>query len=112
MSTSPYRGKIYLMSIWNVQQVGSVGFERQPIADHAQNLASTIQSNLRKSLEAIGVVCLFLSMPLQTLSSPRHLHNNSKEEGLLPIIVLPQSLLETAPQQSHCLNTQFLVINL
>lgn len=39
-------------------QVGSVGFDRQPIADHAQNLASTIQANLRKSLEAIGVEIL------------------------------------------------------
>ena len=37
-------------------QVGSVSYDRQPIADHAQNLASTIKSNLQKSLEAIGVV--------------------------------------------------------
>lgn len=37
-------------------QVGSVSFERQPIADHAINLASTIQNNLKRSLEAIGVV--------------------------------------------------------
>ncbi|KAK9843540.1 hypothetical protein WJX81_008027 [Elliptochloris bilobata] len=36
-------------------QVGSVSFERQPIADHATNLASTIQNNLKRSLEAIGV---------------------------------------------------------
>ncbi|CAL8467252.1 g6788 [Coccomyxa elongata] len=36
-------------------QVGSVSYERQPIADHANNLASTIQSNLKRSLEAIGV---------------------------------------------------------
>jgi len=33
-----------------------VSFERQPIADHANNLASTIQTNLKRSLEAIGVV--------------------------------------------------------
>lgn len=33
-----------------------MSFERQPIADHAINLASTIQSNLKRSLEAIGVV--------------------------------------------------------
>ena len=39
-----------------MQQVGSVTYERQPIADHAINLASTIQSNLKRSLEAIGVV--------------------------------------------------------
>lgn len=36
-------------------QLGSVNFERQPIADHAKNLASTIQGNLQRSLEAIGV---------------------------------------------------------
>eukprot|EP00884_Botryococcus_braunii_P014206 jgi/Botrbrau1/22787/Bobra.0132s0113.1 len=36
-------------------QVGSVSFERQPIADHATNLANTIQGNLKRSLEAIGV---------------------------------------------------------
>lgn len=37
-------------------QVGSVDFDRQGIADHANNLASTIQLNLKRSLEAIGVV--------------------------------------------------------
>jgi hypothetical protein len=37
-------------------QVGSVSYERQPIADHATNLANTIQGNLKRSLEAIGVV--------------------------------------------------------
>ncbi|CAL5225290.1 g8089 [Coccomyxa viridis] len=36
-------------------QVGSVSYERQPIADHAINLASTIQLNLKRSLEALGV---------------------------------------------------------
>lgn len=36
-------------------QVGSVSFERQGIADHATNLAKTIQSNLKRSLEALGV---------------------------------------------------------
>jgi dihydrolipoamide dehydrogenase len=33
-----------------------VTYERQPIADHATNLAATIQGNLKRSLEAIGVV--------------------------------------------------------
>ena len=37
-------------------QVGSVDFDRQGIADHANNLASAIQLNLKRSLEAIGVV--------------------------------------------------------
>lgn len=41
--------------IWYMK-VGSVGFDRQPIADHAQNLAANIKSNLQRSLEAIGVV--------------------------------------------------------
>ena len=36
-------------------QVGSVSFERQGIADHATNLAKTIQTNLKRSLEALGV---------------------------------------------------------
>ncbi|GBF88245.1 dihydrolipoyl dehydrogenase [Raphidocelis subcapitata] len=36
-------------------QVGSVSFERQGIADHAINLAKTIQTNLKRSLEALGV---------------------------------------------------------
>ena len=36
--------------------MGSVSYERQPIADHAINLASTIQLNLKRSLEALGVV--------------------------------------------------------
>ena len=40
----------------DVAQVGSVSYERQPIADHAINLASTIQLNLKRSLEALGVV--------------------------------------------------------
>ncbi len=35
-----------------------MSYERQPIADHAINLASTIQGNLKRSLEAIGVVCV------------------------------------------------------
>ena len=33
-----------------------MSYERQPIADHAINLASTIQLNLKRSLEALGVV--------------------------------------------------------
>ncbi|KAI8464625.1 MAG: dihydrolipoamide dehydrogenase plastid precursor [Monoraphidium minutum] len=36
-------------------QVGAVSFERQGIADHATNLAKTIQGNLKRSLEALGV---------------------------------------------------------
>ena len=46
-------------------QVDSVSFDRQGIANHATNLASTIQSNLKRSLEAIGVVScvLFQGVP-------------------------------------------------
>jgi len=36
-------------------QTGELSFDRQKIADHANNLASTIKANLRRSLEAIGV---------------------------------------------------------
>ncbi len=46
-------------------QVGSVSYERQPIADHANNLASTIQGNLKRSLEAIGVVMPLPVLPMQ-----------------------------------------------
>lgn len=37
-------------------QIGAVTYDRQAIADHASNLATTIQGNLKRSLEAIGVV--------------------------------------------------------
>ncbi|KAG1666541.1 hypothetical protein FOA52_014438 [Chlamydomonas sp. UWO 241] len=36
-------------------QVGSVTFDRQGIADHATDLVKTVQGNLKRSLEAIGV---------------------------------------------------------
>ena len=37
-------------------QVDNVTFERQPIADHANQLAANVQGNLKRSLEALGVV--------------------------------------------------------
>lgn len=37
-------------------QLGAVNFDRQGIADHATQLAKTVQGNLKRSLEAIGVV--------------------------------------------------------
>jgi dihydrolipoamide dehydrogenase len=36
-------------------QIDNVSFEREKIANHAKNLANTIQGNLQRSLEAIGV---------------------------------------------------------
>ena len=33
-----------------------MSYDRQGISDHANNLASTIQLNLKRSLESIGVV--------------------------------------------------------
>lgn len=39
-------------------QIGSVSFDRQGIADHATNLAKTIQGNLARSLEGMGVEIL------------------------------------------------------
>ena len=48
----------------NPIKVGSVTFDRQGIADHATQLAKSVQGNLQRSLEAIGVVsrslCLYL----------------------------------------------------
>ncbi len=43
-----------------IQLNGVATFDRQAIADHATNLASTIQSNLQRSLESIGVVSAVL----------------------------------------------------
>ena len=51
----PYLVQV-LKGVHTLMQVGSVSYERQPIADHAINLASTIQLNLKRSLEALGVV--------------------------------------------------------
>ena len=39
-------------------QIDNVRFERESIANHATNLAKTIQGNLRRSLESIGVEIL------------------------------------------------------
>eukprot|EP00746_Dinoflagellata_sp_MGD_P120249 gnl/MRDRNA2_/MRDRNA2_55859_c0_seq1.p1 gnl/MRDRNA2_/MRDRNA2_55859_c0~~gnl/MRDRNA2_/MRDRNA2_55859_c0_seq1.p1 ORF type:complete len:546 (-),score=106.94 gnl/MRDRNA2_/MRDRNA2_55859_c0_seq1:193-1830(-) len=39
-------------------QVGSVSFNRQGIADHASKLAATVQGNLQRSLESLGVKML------------------------------------------------------
>ncbi len=33
-----------------------MSFDRQGVADHASQLANTIQGNLKRSLEALGVV--------------------------------------------------------
>lgn len=43
---APFRGS----------QVESVTYDREGVANHAKNLASTVRNNLRRSLEAIGVV--------------------------------------------------------
>ena len=37
-------------------QIDNVTFEREKIAGHANNLAKTIQGNLKRSMESIGVV--------------------------------------------------------
>jgi len=46
----------YVMTVKSLQ-VSNVEFERQPIADHANQLAAGIQQNLKRSLEGLGVVC-------------------------------------------------------
>ena len=43
---------------WLRLQVGSVSYDREGVADHAKNLAANVRGNLRRSLEAIGVVRL------------------------------------------------------
>ena len=55
-----------------LQVAGEVQFERQSIADHANQLASSIKGNLARSLEAIGVVrfyahTLFIRWNLQAM---------------------------------------------
>ena len=62
-------------------QVGSVSFERQPIADHAINLASTIQNNLKRSLEAIGVV-----RPAAPVQVVRQLLRGSQNRSITDIL--------------------------
>lgn len=39
-----------------IQLAGAATFDRQAIADHAINLAATVQTNLQRSLESLGVV--------------------------------------------------------
>ena len=52
------------------QVAGNVEFDRQSIADHANQLAANIKGNLARSLEAIGVVC---PPHPSLLNSPLHL---------------------------------------
>eukprot|EP01025_Chloroclados_australasicus_P006472 TRINITY_DN12087_c0_g3_i3.p1 TRINITY_DN12087_c0_g3~~TRINITY_DN12087_c0_g3_i3.p1 ORF type:complete len:433 (-),score=61.09 TRINITY_DN12087_c0_g3_i3:129-1427(-) len=46
-------------------QVGAVNYDRQKIADHAANLASNIQGNLKRSLESLGVEILLGNAKLE-----------------------------------------------
>ena len=72
-------------------QVGSVSYDRQPIADHAQNLASTIKGNLQKSLEAIGVDILIGAGKLKD--------EHTVEYSLPGNIILKQILLYRVQRQ-------------
>lgn len=54
----------------HVLQIGAVSYDRQAIADHAANLATTIQGNLKRSLEAIGVVRKLLLLSLSSAFLP------------------------------------------
>ncbi|GFH27909.1 uncharacterized protein HaLaN_26301, partial [Haematococcus lacustris] len=45
-------------ALYAVEQVDAVSFDREGIAQHARQLASNIQGNLRRSLESIGVEIL------------------------------------------------------
>lgn len=40
---------------YDLFQVSAAGYDRQGVADHANNLASKIRSNLTNSLKALGV---------------------------------------------------------
>ncbi len=58
-------------------QIGAVSFDRAGIANHAKNLASTVQGNLKRSLEALGVV----SNSTDTLARthpPTHPHTHTR----------------------------------
>ena len=46
----------HCLAVAYTMQVDNVTFERQPIADHANQLAANVQGNLKRSLEALGVV--------------------------------------------------------
>lgn len=52
-------------------QIGSVSFDREGVANHATQLANNIQGNLKRSLEALGVVsgCL-MQQAFQAGSGP------------------------------------------
>ena len=49
-------------------QIDNVQYDRQQIANHANNLANTIQGNLKRSLEALGVVRAPARPPAQLAS--------------------------------------------
>lgn len=39
----------------NLQQISAAGYDRQAVADHANNLASKIRTNLTNSMKSLGV---------------------------------------------------------
>lgn len=43
---------------WDWSQVAAASYDRQAVADHANNLATKIRGNLTNSMKAIGVYIL------------------------------------------------------
>lgn len=41
--------------IYSLPQVAAAGYDRQAVADHANNLATKIRNNLTNSMKALGV---------------------------------------------------------
>lgn len=65
-------------------QIGAVNYDRQGVADHASNLASTIQGNLKRSLEAMGVVRAASSTHSNTsLAQSIHAHYTRPQDILI-----------------------------
>jgi hypothetical protein len=54
--------------------VGSVSFDRAGVAAHATQLANTIQGNLKRSLEALGVVSSSVTVQTQASIGSQLIH--------------------------------------
>jgi dihydrolipoamide dehydrogenase len=52
-----YNMPCLMLTCWSywLSQVSSAAYDRQGVADHANNLASKIRSNLTNSMKALGV---------------------------------------------------------
>lgn len=69
-------------------QIGSVSFDRQGVADHATQLANNIQGNLKRSLEALGVV--------------RHVHSSQYSTCCSRTVICISALHVAGKQEAGC----------